>query len=129
MKFETPAPGIAFEIPDEWWAFAEMAGFTPTSEFYPPDSSPFDVLALTDIEPPARVAGVPLFKKFKLVPLLFAFQSPECALPLVQVIELPEPGRYRYAVHNGFHRYYASVAAGFTHLPARVFPPSALAAI
>ncbi len=128
MRFVTPAPGIAFEIPDEWWNFADMADFMPTSEFYPPDTSPFEKLALAEIEPPAR-SGAPLFKKYKLVPVLFAFQSPECSLPLVQVIELPEPGRYRYAVHNGFHRFYGSVAAGFTHLPARVFPPATLGAI
>ena len=128
MRFGTPAPGIAFEIPDEWWNFADMADFTPRSEFYPPDMSPFEKLPLAEIEPPSR-SGLPLFKKYKLVPVLFAFQSPECSLPLVQVIALPEPGRYRYAVHNGFHRFYGSVAAGFTHIPARVFPPAMLAAI
>jgi len=129
MRFETPAPGIAFDIPDEWWRFADMAGFRPSSDFYPPNESPFEALALAEVQPPARFEGVPLFKKYKLVPVLFAFQSPECALPLVQVIELPEPGRYRFAVHNGFHRFYASVAVGFSHLPAKVFKPSALAAI
>ena len=44
-------------------------------------------------------------------------------------IVLPDPGRYWYDVFNGVHRFYGSVAAGFTHLPAQVFPPSALAAI
>ncbi len=117
----TPAPGIAFEIPDEWWTFADMADFRPGSEFYPPDMSPYEKLALAEIQPPAR-SGIPLFKKYKLLPVLFAFQSPECCLPLVDVIELPEPGRYRYAVHNGLHRFYGSVAAGYTYIPARALP-------
>jgi hypothetical protein len=30
--------------------------------------------------------------------------EPEGARSLEHVIELPEPGRYRYAVHDGFHR-------------------------
>ena len=128
MRFETPAPGITFDIPNEWRRFADMAGFTPASEFYPPNESPFEALTLAEVQPPVRFDGVPLFKKYKLVPVFFAFQSPECALPLVQVIELPEPGRYRYAVHNGFHRFYASVAAGYSHLPATVFQPQDFAA-
>jgi ParB-like chromosome segregation protein Spo0J len=28
--------------------------------------------------------------------------------------------RYRYVVYDGFHRYYASVAAGFPQLPVTV---------
>jgi hypothetical protein len=127
MRFETPAPGIVFHIPDEWWAFAELEHFTPADESYRPDSSDCQVLPLRDILPPAR-SGVPEFVKAQLIPVLFAFQS-GVALPHVRLIALPEPGRYRYDVHDGFHRYYASVAVGFTHLPARVFPPSVLAAI
>jgi hypothetical protein len=93
MHFETPAPGIVFDIPDNWWAFADVAGFTARSDFYPPDTSPFEKVALADIRPPACSTGVPLIQKYKLVPVPFAFQSPECSLPLVKLIELPEPGR------------------------------------
>jgi 4a-hydroxytetrahydrobiopterin dehydratase len=65
-----------------------------------------------------------------MVPILLAFRFPGCALPPVQVrLKIP-PDRYRFKVYDGFHRsrsvaifsrlpvvYYASVAAGFTHLP------------
>jgi hypothetical protein len=27
MHFQTPLGDIAFEIPDEWWQFAEMGAF------------------------------------------------------------------------------------------------------
>jgi hypothetical protein len=69
MRFETPAPGITFDIPEEWWRFADMACFTPASEFYPPNESPSEALALAEVQPPARFDGVPLFKKYKLVPV------------------------------------------------------------
>jgi|SRR5665213_592379 len=122
MRFETPSPGVAFDIPDEWWSFADMAGFNPPpAGFYTPCAPTFDLAELADVEPPRRLRGEALFKKYKLVPVLFAFRSPECALPLVEVVEIAAPGRYRFTVHNGFHRFYASAAAGFTRLPVLVF--------
>ena len=39
----------------------------------------------------------------------------------VPVTEIPfidlDPSPYRFRVHDGFHRFYASVAAGFEALP------------
>jgi hypothetical protein len=32
MRFETPR-GVPFEIPDEWWTFAEMDAFARTGEY------------------------------------------------------------------------------------------------
>jgi hypothetical protein len=120
VRFQTPAPGVAFEIPDQWWLFADMAEFTPAGAFYTPNESPFDSVDLAEVQPPTRDPGTPLFKKYKLLPVLFAFQSPECALPLVEVLRLTAPGRYRFVVHNGFHRFYASAAAGYSGLPVRL---------
>jgi hypothetical protein len=37
-----------------------------------------------------RNSGVLPFKKYKMVPILFAFCSPECALPPIEVDALPE---------------------------------------
>jgi hypothetical protein len=39
----------------------------------------------------------------------------------IAVHELPS-GAYRYAVREGFHRYYASVALGFVCVPMSVLP-------
>ncbi len=90
MRVVAPMPGIAVMFPDEWWTFADMADFTPRSEFYPPDMSPFEKHALAEIEPPAR-SGIPLFKKLQAGASAFVFQSSECSLSLVQVIELSFP--------------------------------------
>jgi hypothetical protein len=119
MQFSTPAPGINFEIPDEWWTFVEIEGFAPAPNgFYPPNTSDCVLLDLAEVEPPSRNAGVPLFKKEKFVPVLFAMRSEESTLPPIQVLPRTLPGRYRFRVFNGFHRFYASAAVGFARLPA-----------
>jgi hypothetical protein len=124
MRFSTPRNDVEFEIPDEWWTFAEMNAFSTDGGGYYP--YPFqcaksvEIVELVDVEPPSRNDGVPPFKKCKLVPVLLAFTSPECALPPVEVEALSSDGRPRYRVVNGYHRYYASVAAGYTKLPVTV---------
>lgn len=126
MRFDLPVDVDTFEIPDDWWHFAEMEHFRPSpGGYYPYKIRPendFDVVPITDIEPPRRDPGVPMLKKFKMMPVLFAFQSPECALPAVEVY-LATSGPYRFTVHNGFHRFYASVAAGYKHLPVLICEP------
>ena len=86
MHFKTPRGEVAFEIPDEWWRFSEMDTFTSQGgRFYPycalRGDQEIDAVSLVDVEPPMRNSGVPPFKKYKMVPILFAFCSPECALP------------------------------------------------
>ena len=84
MHFKTPAGGVAFDIPDEWWRFADMDTFTLRGRFYPYQrlvgDQEIDAVPLADIEPPLRNSGVPPFKKYKMVPVLFAFSSPECGV-------------------------------------------------
>jgi hypothetical protein len=127
MWFETPDTGVRFEIPDDWWAFAEMDSFSLNEGgFYPYSferAHEIEVVSLSDIQPPMRGAHTPPFKKYKLVPILFAFASPECVLPPVEVVALAPPGRYRFKVLNGYHRYYASVAVGYNKLPIVIRQP------
>jgi hypothetical protein len=126
MHFETPGGDVAFDIPDEWWRFAEMDTFTLRGRFYPygpRGDQEIDAVPLADIEPPLRNSGVPPFKKYKMVPVLFALASPECALPPVEVDALAGSSAYRFKVYNGYHRYYASAAVGYP-LPPVVIRPS-----
>jgi hypothetical protein len=120
MRFETPAGQVAFEIADDWWFYAEMDNFSAKRGryyAYPPHAQGVDVVPLSDVEPPMRNSGVPPFKKYKMVPILFALSSPECALPPVEVGALAVRAAHRFKVHNGYHRYYASVAVGYPLLP------------
>jgi hypothetical protein len=86
MRFITSPMGVEFDIPDEWWAFAEVQRFERgIGQFYYyggyPDSEPAQVVDLAIVEPPIRSVGVPLFKKYKLVPALFALTSPDAVFP------------------------------------------------
>ena len=45
------------------------------------DADRAEVVDLASVEPPVPNTGIPLFRKYKLVPVLFAFTSPECSLP------------------------------------------------
>ena len=122
MKFRTSPTGKDFEIQDEWWSFVEMEKFRKNSgEFYcygrQPNENLVEVVDFLDVEPPVRAEGIVPFKKYKLVPVLFAIASPECSLPPVKVKKLNQEMGYRYRVTNGYHRYYASAAVGFSKLP------------
>jgi hypothetical protein len=121
MKFETPFKHD-FEIPDEWWEFCEMNSFSPSGGYYPykEGSSEVEIVCLSEIEPPQRSSGTAPFKKYKLVPVLLAFQSPECELPPVQVALKEKETQYKYFVKNGFHRFFASVAVGYKYLPVKI---------
>ncbi len=123
MKFITPRSGVEFEIPDDWWIFSEMDKFSLNKgRFYPycTKDSNIEVVDIYEIEPPTRNNNIQPFRKYKLVPLLMAFTSPECALPPVEVVPNKEFETYHFKVKNGYHRYYASIAVGYPMLPIKV---------
>jgi ParB-like chromosome segregation protein Spo0J len=115
---------LGLKIPDEWWVFCGMPDWNPASEYFPYRSSEasVEIVELADIVPPARSERTPNFRKYKMVPILLAFQSPECFLPPIKIREILDAGGARFEVANGFHRYYASIAAGYSHIPAIVVP-------
>ena len=123
MHYRVPHSEHTFEIPDEWLAFVSLDNWLRGSNFYPYDTrlaDQIDVLDIDSIEPPQRDPGIEPFRKYKLVPVLFAFTSPECALPPVRVKLLPAGGQYKYRLENGFHRFYASIAVGYRAIAAIV---------
>jgi hypothetical protein len=121
MGIMTP-DGRQFEIPDDWWAFAEMHAFASEGRrCYPvdpeqPGGSRVELVPTASVEPPSRNPGIAPFKKAKLMPLLFALRAGNC-LPPIKVCRPGVDGRFRYRVCDGFHRYYASVAVGYAQLP------------
>lgn len=123
MDFVTPRGDVGFAIPDDWWNFSEMSAFDCSvgAGYYPPcvkEGQTFETVPLSEVEPPLRTVAGLSFRKYKLMPVLFAFASPECALPLVEISEQVDAATpYRYRVINGYHRYYASVAVGYRELP------------
>src|ERR1039458_8343680 len=129
---------IEFEVPDEWliegglhrWLQEPRAShaYRVLQPPYPPD--PQDggipqaeaiVVPLDEIEPVRRTLanGTP-FCKERLLRILAGFRDDQ-PLPPVHTREA-EPGTYRFCLFNGFHRFHASVAAGFTHIPVVTSP-------
>ena len=116
-----------FEIPDEWWVDAGMAGFTPTAQAYR-SSTGAELVPLTQIEPPYRNPTVAKdwrgFDRERMISVLRGIATGAEIEP-VPLLLLPSgtflfPAPYGYRVKDGFHRFYASIAAGFECLPGGV---------
>ena len=118
-KFIVPCSRVEFEIPDGWWQFCDMEGFRPATTFYlySQRDPGVQTVPIAEVKPRERNAGVDGFHKNRLAPILLAFTSDRCALPAVPVRKLADSDPYRYEVLDGYHRYYASIAAGNTRLP------------
>jgi hypothetical protein len=106
-----------FEILDEWWHEAGMADFVPRTVSYFPaaTSRPLIMAPLPLIEVPRRTPGLLGLDRGRTVRALRCIAEGR-ALPPVPAEELYGE-RHLFMLRDGFHRYHASVAAGFTHLP------------
>ena len=123
MKFPTPLQDRTFEIPDDWWQFCDMHAVVRVGQYYPYTERPghiVEIVELTQIQPLTRAVGEKGFRKYKLIPVLMAFQDPTGLLPPIQIQCLADDHVYRFKLVNGFHRYYASVAFGYSSIPAIV---------
>ena len=128
MRYPMPNHPCDFEIPDDWLREADILNFLPTSPAY--HSEPDVVLVpLLDIEPPYRRHTVGKdwrgFDRGRLVSVLKGVATGAKIEP-VPLRKLPEPidwydfQPYAYRVRDGFHRFYASIAAGFRCIPANI---------
>lgn len=136
MKFDRL--NIKFEIPDEWLAEGELqqwlreprgaGAYRAMPPPYPVDLLdgwvPQDaaiLVPLAAIKPVDRTLpnGTP-FDKDRLLRILGGFKCNQL-LPPVHTREAPS-GQYRFTLYNGLHRFLASVASGFTHIPVVVSP-------
>jgi hypothetical protein len=124
MRYAMPHFPCEFDIPDDWLVEAGMTGFAPTTIAYRSSSNAHPI-PLVAIEPPSRVLTVPKdgcgFERARLVSVLKGIVTAAEIEP-VPLLELPVyefgPNTYRYRVRDGFHRFYASIVAGFEYLAA-----------
>jgi hypothetical protein len=109
---------MVHEIPPEWIEAVGVVAFQPTAQSYRCDV-PHTLMALTDIDLPRRNEGVTLdangFGRARMVRILEGIRDDE-ALPPIYV-EPADPGQRRYRLRAGFHRFYASLSCGFSHIP------------
>jgi hypothetical protein len=127
MWFPLPLLPAVFEIPDDWLDQAGMSSFTPSKPAYVSAQSMDREVRLREIEPPFRLPEYPLdhcgFVRQRMVNILTGFVT-DAPVPPVDIIELTRSGfrqlPFRFRLVDGMHRFYGSLAAGFTHVPVRV---------
>jgi hypothetical protein len=106
-----------------------MSGFIPTSKAYRADSNAcgdrliFEV-SIVEVGPVHRAPGIGIFNDNDEAParervksILNGFRS-GAAIPPVEVVRQPTSAEFRYKLVAGAHRFYCSLAAGFSHVPA-----------
>jgi hypothetical protein len=110
-------------IPPEWIAAAGLKDFVPAASAFRCDL-PHQLMAISIIEPPMRNEGVTLdangFNRERMLTILNGIRAND-ALPPIDV-ETADPSQRPYRLRGGFHRFYASMACGFTHIPVDVVP-------
>jgi hypothetical protein len=117
-------------LPDEWWVEAGMTGFRPQQRLFRSGASPWPDLAvfevaITDVQPLLRNGSHGVFTdnpetgsaQHRVVRILRGFRE-RAAIPPIEVARLPDGSSVRFKLIHGAHRFYCSVAAGFSHLPA-----------
>jgi hypothetical protein len=125
MRYPMPNYPCEFEIPDAWLNEAGMDGFTRSAPAYRSTTAAVPV-TLRQIEPPYRTPSIPKdwrgFDHDRLVRVLnWIVTGAEIEpVPLLKLPSSDVPSRapYGYRALDGFHRFYASIAAGFEYLPA-----------
>jgi hypothetical protein len=119
-RFKFPRDG-EFSLRAECWVEAVMEGFEcgsePSYRFAP--SPEISLVRVEDIAPPnmdqRRHLGPDGFDHKRMVGVLrkIASRSPMDPIKIVE----RQQGDYRYRLYDGYHRFHASVAAGFSHVP------------
>jgi hypothetical protein len=125
MRYPMPNFPCEFEIPDDCLDEAGIAGFACRGSAY--RAKPGVALVPSrEIEPPYRKPAIAKdwrgFDRARMISILKGF-VPGTEIEPVSLRELPVPtfvlpGPYGYQVREDFHRFYASILAGFERVPA-----------
>ncbi len=128
--FSHPTP---FDIPDAMWTAAGAPGWRPTARCYvasayrdavtdnPHDDLAVEYVLLDLIVPPVRSGGAPWFVDERMLRALRGMVAGEPIPAVLGQRPNDDPGALVQIV-DGMHRFYASAALGFTHLPVAVRP-------
>jgi hypothetical protein len=116
-----------FEIPDEWWIAAGMVNFTTSQPAYR-SALGARLVPLRDIEPPHLDFAKPRdccgFDRARMLRILRGMKEGANIrpVPLLALADdaVPSSKCYAFRPLDGYHRFYASIAAGFEFLPASV---------
>jgi hypothetical protein len=125
--------GLCIELPDPWWAEAGMVDFVPQARAFRPDHRAKGVfeVSIHEVAPLKRGPGVGIFNDKKVGPfnekratarervlqILRDFRGDAEIWPIC-LRKLTSGDMFRYEIGDGSHRFYCSLAAGFSHVPA-----------
>lgn len=120
---------LIVELDDSWWAEAGMQNFVPSASTYRVDAtaarkgSVFEV-SFDEVRPGQRNPGVGIFNsnaqasaKDRVVSLLRGFRE-NSAIPPVELLPDETGSNFGYKLAAGYHRFYCSLAAGYSRVPA-----------
>ena len=114
-----------FEIPDEWLHDSGITGWNRKRRAYLASQEALEV-AVQDVEPVAVRIENGLFRDDidkdvpridRVMRILQGFVADDL-IPPVEISRLPDGCGYTYKLTDGTHRFYLSIGAGFTHVPA-----------
>ena len=117
---------LTIELPDSWWEEAGMANFVPQARAFRPDHRAERVfeVRIEEVAPLRRAPGVGIFNDNKeatarerVVRTLRDFRVNAEIWP-IRLTKLAPGAVFRYEIGDGSHRFYCSLAAKFSHVPA-----------
>ena len=117
---------LEIELPDEWWEEACMACFRPKACMYYIDRDAYPevrAVPIDEVAPVFRSPGVNIFNDRKeetareRVLRIFSWFRSGAEIEPIKIIEGSADDEYPYRLTEGVHRFYCSLAAGFSHVP------------
>jgi hypothetical protein len=120
---------LLIELDDTWYTEAEMDGFVPLTKTYFVNANATNgrklfVIRIDEVRSVKRNPGVGIFNdnqeasaRKRVVSILRGFRIGS-AIPPVEIVFEPPDSQFRYRLVAGVHRFYCSLAAGFSHVPA-----------
>jgi hypothetical protein len=113
---------MAHVMPAAWMVEAELGAFVPSSPSFV-CIVPHLLLELKSMELPMRNEGIVLdqngFRRDRMMLILSGIRNGD---PIPPISVEACNGVKRYRLRDGFHRFYASVACGFSHIPVEIVP-------
>lgn len=120
---------LEIELDDTWWVEAGMKSFTPSTNSYRThikgsNGKEIFEVKIVEVSPVRRNPGVGIFNtnaeataKDRVISILTGFLNGS-VIPPIEVISEPEGSSFPFKLVHGAHRFYCSLAAGFSHVPA-----------
>jgi hypothetical protein len=112
---------ITMKIPTEWLTEAGLQHFSATTQSFL-CTAQHVLIPLANIEKMVRILPLDAngFRRDKMMPVLVGIRDAADIKPPVPVERV---GIDRYRLRDGTHRFYASLALGFSHLPCDICEP------